>query len=85
MSSTFEFWLELAWLGTKCKRKGKILLVIEIFLTFFNTALSQSKAKHDQVFSAALLNGQKIHILFQLPDPDLMGRKYGPLDFNLTT
>ena len=27
--STFEFWLELAWLGAKCK--GKTLLVIEIF------------------------------------------------------
>ena len=40
MSSTFEFWLELAWLGAKCK--GKTLLVIEIFFTFFNTALSQS-------------------------------------------
>ena len=36
----FEFWLELAWLGAKCK--GKTLLVIEIFFTFFNTALSQS-------------------------------------------
>ena len=35
--STFEFWLEL---GAKCK--GKTLLVIEIFFTFFNTALSQS-------------------------------------------
>ena len=27
--STFEFWLEVAWLGAKCK--GKTLLVIEIF------------------------------------------------------
>ena len=34
-----EIWLELAWLGAKCK--GKTLLVIEIFFTFFNTALSQ--------------------------------------------
>ena len=40
MSPTFEFWLDLAWLGAK--RKGKILQVIEIFFTFFNTALSQS-------------------------------------------
>ena len=39
MSSTFEFWLELALLGAMCK--GKTLLVIEIFFTFFNTALSQ--------------------------------------------
>jgi len=38
--STLEFWLELAWLEEKCK--GKTLLVIEIFFTFFNTALSQS-------------------------------------------
>ena len=36
--TTFEFWLELAWLGAKCK--GKTLLVIEMFFTFFNTALS---------------------------------------------
>ena len=27
--STVEFWLQLAWLGAKCK--GKTLLVIEIF------------------------------------------------------
>ena len=27
--STLEFWLELAWLGAKCK--GKTILVIEIF------------------------------------------------------
>jgi hypothetical protein len=40
VSSTFEFWLELAWLGAKCK--GKTLLDIEIFFTFFYTALSQS-------------------------------------------
>ena len=41
MLSTFEFRLRLAWLGAKCK--GKTLLVIEIFFTFFNsTALSQS-------------------------------------------
>ena len=31
-----NFWLELAWIGAKCK--GKTLLVIEIFFTFFNTA-----------------------------------------------
>ena len=29
--STFELWLELAWLWAKCK--GKTLLVIEIFFT----------------------------------------------------
>ena len=40
MSSLFEFWLELAWLGVKCK--GKTLLFTEMFFTFFNTALSQS-------------------------------------------
>ena len=38
--STFEFWLELAWLWAKCK--DKTLPVIEIFVTVFNTALSQS-------------------------------------------
>ena len=33
---------------------------------------SVPKAKHDQVFSAALLNGRKIQISLQLlPDPDL--------------
>ena len=73
----FEFWLELAWLGAKCK--GKTLLVIEIFFTFFNTVTVQyccsvSKEKHDQVFSAALLNGRKIQISLQLPDPDLTWR-----------
>ena len=30
--------------------------------------------KHDQVFSAALLNGRKIQISLQLPDPDLTWR-----------
>ena len=40
VSSTFEFWLELAWLGAKCK--GKTLQDIEMFFTFFNTLLSQS-------------------------------------------
>ena len=38
--STFEFWLELAWLGANCK--SKTLLVVEIFFIFFKTALSQS-------------------------------------------
>jgi hypothetical protein len=38
--STSEFWLELALLGAKFK--GKSLLVIEIFFTFFITALSLS-------------------------------------------
>ena len=35
---------------------------------------SVSKEKHDQVFSAALLNGHKIQISLQLPDPDLTWR-----------
>ena len=35
---------------------------------------SVSKEKHDQVFSAALLNGFKIQISLQLPDPDLTWR-----------
>ena len=35
---------------------------------------SVSKEKHDQVFSAALLNGRKIQISLQLPDPDLTWR-----------
>jgi hypothetical protein len=38
--STFEFWLELAWLGAKCK--GKTLLVVAIFFTLPDTALSQT-------------------------------------------
>jgi hypothetical protein len=65
----FEFWLELAWLGTKRKTKGKTLLVIEIFFTLHRYCTvtvqywcSVSKAKHDEVFSAALLNGRKIQI-----------------------
>jgi hypothetical protein len=40
--SNFEFWLELVWLGEKCK--GKTLLAIEIFFTLrvcADTALSQ--------------------------------------------
>jgi hypothetical protein len=36
----FELWLELAWLGAKCK--GKTLLVIEISLLCTDTALTQS-------------------------------------------
>ena len=43
-----------------------------------------SKAKHDQVFSAALQNGHKIQISLQLPDCDLTGHKYDPLDFIVT-
>ena len=44
--STFEYWLELAWLGAKCK--GKTLLVIEIFFTLHRWTL-RSGAK--SVFS----------------------------------
>jgi hypothetical protein len=40
VSSTFEFWLELGWLGANCI--GKTLLVIEIIFTFIITARSQS-------------------------------------------
>ena len=36
--------------------------------------LSVSKEKHDQVFSAALLNGRKIQISLQLLDPGLTWR-----------
>ena len=86
--STFEFWLELAWLGTKCI--GKTLLIIEILFTLHRYCTvkvqywcSVSKAKHDQVFSAAFLNGHKIQISLQLQDPNLTGCKYGPLDFNV--
>ena len=43
---------------------------------------SVSKAKHDPVFSAALLNGLKIQISLQLPDCDLTGCKYDPFDFS---
>jgi len=69
----------MAWLGAKCK--GKLLLVIEIFFTLHRYCTdtvqywcSVSKAKHDQVFSAALLNGHKIQISLQLPDRDLTWR-----------
>ena len=54
--STFELWLELAWLGAKCN--GKTLQVIEFFFTLHSycTVIVQYlcsvfKAKHDQVFS----------------------------------
>ena len=84
--STFEYWLELAWQGSKCK--GKTLLVIENFFTLYRYCTvtvqyqcSVSKAKHDQIFSAALQNGRIIQISLQLPDRDLEGYKYGPLDF----
>ena len=85
--STFEFWLELAWLGAKCK--GKTLLVIEIFFTQQCTVTVQyccsvSKEKHDQVFSAALLNGRKIQISLQLPDPDLTWRVASTAHWTLT-
>ena len=54
----------VSWLGAKCK--GKTLLVIEIFFalhrdctvtTFYHCSVF--KAKHDQVFSAAMLIWQK--------------------------
>ena len=61
--STFEFWIELAWLGAQCK--GKTLSVTVQYLC------SVFKAKHDQVFSAALLNGRKIQISLQQRDRDL--------------
>jgi hypothetical protein len=77
--STFEFWLELAWLGAKCK--VKTLLVIEIFFTLhrYCTIIVQywysvCKAKHDQVFSAALLKRRRVQISLQLPDGDLTWR-----------
>ena len=76
---TFEFWFELDWLGAKFK--GKKLLVIEISFTVeryctFTVQFwcSVSKAKHDWVFSAALLNKCKIQISLQLPDRDLIWR-----------
>ena len=63
------------WLGVMCK--GKTLLVIDIFITFFQYCTvtvqyccSVSKEKHDKIFSAASLNGRKIQILLQLRDPD---------------
>jgi hypothetical protein len=69
----------LAWLGAECK--GKTLLVIEIFFTLHRYCTvtvqywcSVSKAKHDQVFSAALLNGRKIQNSLQLSDCDLTWR-----------
>ena len=53
--STFEFSLELAWLGAKYK--GKTLVVIEMFFTphrYYTATIqywcSVFKAKHDQVF-----------------------------------
>ena len=55
--------------------------VIEIFFTLHMQILSSigahcsvSKAKHDQVFSRALLNGRKIQISLQLPERDLTWR-----------
>ena len=67
------FWLELAWLVANCK--GKTLLAIEFFFTFFRHCTvtfqywcSVSKAKHDRVFSAALLNiSPKVNNKFWLP------------------
>ena len=62
-------------------------LVIEIFFTLHRYCTvtvqywcSVSKAKHDQVFSAALLNGHKIQISLQLPDCDLTWRVVWPID-----
>ena len=75
------------------QRCVKLTLVIEMFFTlhrYFTVTVqyccSVSKAKHDQVFSAALLNGRKIQTSLQLPDRDLTWRiasTYDPLDFTL--
>ena len=54
MSSTFEFWLELAWLGAKCR--DKTLLVIEIFYTFFNTALLSESSIVTQYSKKNMIN-----------------------------
>ena len=76
MLSTFEF--KLTWLGAKCK--GKTLLVIEIFFTFFNTALSQSSSivaqypkKNMIKFSQQPVTKQKI--VFPAHDFNLEGYK----------
>ena len=63
MSSTFEFWLELAWLGAKFK--GKTLLVIEFFFTLHRYC-SVFKAKHDPSFLSAFQNSPKIQISLKL-------------------
>ena len=56
----------------------KLTLVIEIFFTLHRHCTvtvqywcSVSNAKHDQVFTAALLNRRKIQTSLQLPDRDL--------------
>ena len=61
------------------KYSDKSIKVIEIDFFQYCTVTVQyccsvSKEKHDQVFSAALLNGHKIQISLQLPDPDLTWR-----------
>ena len=85
--STFEFWLELTWLRAKCK--GKTLLVIEIFFTFFNTALSQfsivaqyPKKNMNKFSQQPCWMGAKSNFITTAGSwLDLEGRKYGPLDF----
>ena len=44
---------------------------------------SVSKGKHDPVFLAALLNGQKIQISLQIWDHDLESGKYGQMDITI--
>ena len=84
-------WLELAWLGGKCK--GKTLLVIEIFFTLHRYCTvtvqywcSVFKAKRDQVFSVPCWIGPNIlHNFFKLTvlPSDSMKRKYGCLIFTI--
>ena len=76
-----NIWI-LPWAGlARGKCKGKKIASHWNFLYFFQYCIvtvqyccSVSKEKHDQVFSAALLNGHKIQISLQLPDPDLKWR-----------
>ena len=70
--STIEFWLELAWLGAKCK--GKTLLVIEIFFTLHRYCTAtvwyvlvlSIQSKTWSSFLSALLNCLKNSNFFKL-------------------
>ena len=85
--STFEFWLELAWLGGK----GKTLLVIEIFFTLhryctvtLSVLVLSIQSKTWSSFLSALLNWCKNLNVFKLAvlQSDSMKRNYEGLIFN---
>ena len=80
--STSEFWLELAWLGAKFK--GKSLLVIEIFFTFFITALSLSNTVPQYPKNSAIAPGEKgeITVIFDSSNKPGMQQKSVTLSAN---